>query len=504
MVAPGRRPASPRASGWRTASAGVRPDEIDYICAHGTGTPTNDATEVARRPRGLRRPRLPPISSIKSMIGHTMGAASGFGAIACCKALEDGLPAADRRPSSKVDPALGPGRRLRARRDGPLGRRHRAEPRVRLRRQQRDRHPREGLVRPRLVPAAAPSVPPLAVTGGRSGVAGRARPRPLWPSAARPAPGDEPGPSDCGPDAELPPVSLRRVPDIRLADHLGRKGTRHLDRLTSFGLLACRAGPVDGGRRSSRSAARAWCSPPTPGSVTQARPRWADTLVQEKPYLVNPAQFPNTVMNAPARADRHPERAARHERDGGRRPRFGTARDPVRPHAPSGSGTPTGSSSAASRRSARRSRGRGTAPECSARTRRWERARPVRRRGRGGRRREGPHPLLELLGCEVRSSAGRSTSLRYDADRGPGRLHLDSPGPQRSSTGRRGRGLRGGRAHAGLRAPRIAPCGACWRGRRNVGRGCRARRVLQRGRGDATRRSAGAGPRAGGGAASAC
>jgi 3-oxoacyl-[acyl-carrier-protein] synthase II len=88
-------------------NAGVRPEDIDYICAHGTGTPTNDATEV-RAVREVFGDELPPISSIKSMIGHTMGAASGFGALICCMALHDGFlpPTAN---VTETDPALGPG-----------------------------------------------------------------------------------------------------------------------------------------------------------------------------------------------------------------------------------------------------------------------------------------------------------------------------------------------------------------------------------------------------------
>jgi 3-oxoacyl-[acyl-carrier-protein] synthase II len=87
--------------------AGVRPEDIDYICAHGTGTPTNDTTEVAAV-RAVFGERVPPISSIKSMLGHTMGAASGFGALVCCKALSEGFlpPTANL---GEVDPALGPG-----------------------------------------------------------------------------------------------------------------------------------------------------------------------------------------------------------------------------------------------------------------------------------------------------------------------------------------------------------------------------------------------------------
>ncbi|WP_159943610.1 MULTISPECIES: beta-ketoacyl synthase [unclassified Nocardiopsis] len=89
------------------ASAGITPEQVDYVCAHGTGTPTNDATEV-QAVREVFGERVPPISSIKSMIGHTMGAASGFGAVVCCKALHDGFlpPTANL---TEVDPELGPG-----------------------------------------------------------------------------------------------------------------------------------------------------------------------------------------------------------------------------------------------------------------------------------------------------------------------------------------------------------------------------------------------------------
>lgn len=87
--------------------AGVKPEEVDYVCAHGTGTSANDTTEVAAV-REVFGEHLPPVSSIKSMLGHTMGAASGFGALACCMALYEGfLP-----PTSTLrtlDPALGPG-----------------------------------------------------------------------------------------------------------------------------------------------------------------------------------------------------------------------------------------------------------------------------------------------------------------------------------------------------------------------------------------------------------
>ncbi|MBZ4019415.1 3-oxoacyl-ACP synthase [Streptomyces purpurogeneiscleroticus] len=86
--------------------AEVAPDDVDYVCAHGTGTAANDSTEVAAM-REVFGNRIPPISSLKSMLGHTMGAASGFGALACCLALHEGFlpPTATVR---SVDPALGP------------------------------------------------------------------------------------------------------------------------------------------------------------------------------------------------------------------------------------------------------------------------------------------------------------------------------------------------------------------------------------------------------------
>lgn len=70
--------------------AHVTPADIDYICAHGTGTRANDAVE-AQAIQAVFGASPPPVSSIKSMIGHTMGAASGFGAIAAVLAIHEGF-----------------------------------------------------------------------------------------------------------------------------------------------------------------------------------------------------------------------------------------------------------------------------------------------------------------------------------------------------------------------------------------------------------------------------
>lgn len=70
----------------------VSPEEVDYISAHGTGTRPNDKTETAavKSVFGESVKSL-SMSSIKSMLGHTMGTASAFEAIACCLAIRDGI-----------------------------------------------------------------------------------------------------------------------------------------------------------------------------------------------------------------------------------------------------------------------------------------------------------------------------------------------------------------------------------------------------------------------------
>ena len=70
---------------------GLPPDEVDYVNAHGTGTPLNDPTETRaiRTAFGPHADRL-AISSTKSMIGHPMGAAGAIEAIVCVKSLETG------------------------------------------------------------------------------------------------------------------------------------------------------------------------------------------------------------------------------------------------------------------------------------------------------------------------------------------------------------------------------------------------------------------------------
>ena len=71
--------------------AGIAPDEVDHIVAHGTSTPLNDVTETkAIKSAFGDRARTVPISSPKSMVGHTLGAAGAMSAIAAIGAIRDG------------------------------------------------------------------------------------------------------------------------------------------------------------------------------------------------------------------------------------------------------------------------------------------------------------------------------------------------------------------------------------------------------------------------------
>tara|TARA_B100000809_G_scaffold60950_1_gene57560 strand:+ start:3902 stop:5155 length:1254 start_codon:yes stop_codon:yes gene_type:complete len=71
-------------------SAGVSLDEIDYINAHGTSTPINDKSETIaiKRVFGEKAYNI-PISSTKSMVGHSLGASGALEAIVCINSIND-------------------------------------------------------------------------------------------------------------------------------------------------------------------------------------------------------------------------------------------------------------------------------------------------------------------------------------------------------------------------------------------------------------------------------
>ena len=88
-------------------NSGVTAADVDLILAHGTGTVLNDQVEslAIRRVFGVEGARMPKVTSIKSMLGHALGAAGAQSALAAVRALETGMvpPTINYTP----DPELG-------------------------------------------------------------------------------------------------------------------------------------------------------------------------------------------------------------------------------------------------------------------------------------------------------------------------------------------------------------------------------------------------------------
>ena len=81
-----------RAMRWALDDAGLTPDGVDYINAHGSSTPISDPieTRAIKRVFGEHAYEI-PISSTKSMIGHAMGGAGAIEAAACVLTVEQGI-----------------------------------------------------------------------------------------------------------------------------------------------------------------------------------------------------------------------------------------------------------------------------------------------------------------------------------------------------------------------------------------------------------------------------
>lgn len=110
MTADGADITAPDAAGAAAAmraaldDAGLAPEAVGYVNAHGTGTRLNDKTETAALQAVFGRP--PPVSSSKSMIGHCLCAGGALEAVAAIMALRDGvLPptAGFRQPDPECD-----------------------------------------------------------------------------------------------------------------------------------------------------------------------------------------------------------------------------------------------------------------------------------------------------------------------------------------------------------------------------------------------------------------
>ncbi|GAA5094525.1 beta-ketoacyl synthase N-terminal-like domain-containing protein [Nocardia iowensis] len=103
-------------------------------------------------------------------------------------------------------------------------------------------------------------------------------------------------------DEVLPEAQAHVVTDFDIKSHLGRKGTTFYDRGTGLALVATAQALEDSGLRVDDKNRRrvGVVFGTTAGSLSSTMTFSKDTLIQARPYLVNPALFPNTVMNTAA------------------------------------------------------------------------------------------------------------------------------------------------------------------------------------------------------------
>ena len=88
------------------ADAGVDPADVDYVCAHGTGTDIGDVAESQATFEVFQR--AVPFASLKGYVGHTLGACGAIEAAWCLAMMRDGFMAANRN-LTELDPACAQG-----------------------------------------------------------------------------------------------------------------------------------------------------------------------------------------------------------------------------------------------------------------------------------------------------------------------------------------------------------------------------------------------------------
>jgi len=83
-------------------SSGYKPEDIDYINAHGTGTLNNDLSESIALKR-IFNEEVPPLSSTKSFTGHTLAAAGGIEAVLAVLSIQNGWVYPNLNFSNKIE-----------------------------------------------------------------------------------------------------------------------------------------------------------------------------------------------------------------------------------------------------------------------------------------------------------------------------------------------------------------------------------------------------------------
>ncbi|MBI5210322.1 MAG: hypothetical protein HY927_10160 [Elusimicrobia bacterium] len=248
-------------------ACGLRPEDVDYISAHGTGTHANDRTETAAIKAVLgERARSVPVSSIKSMLGHAMGAASALEAVASCLAIRTGdLPPTAGFTGGDPDCDL----------DYVPNVSRRADPEVVLSN--------------------------AFAFGGANCVVAFAKPRP----------GERPGPTAQGPAAGARARAFGRVVVTGLAELRGGhprelaerllpdKDLSFIDEPVAWALAAAKLSLDDAGLEASKAGAAAGIILDSTGE-TESQYLFFEELDRGGPLAVEPRQFPTILANAAA------------------------------------------------------------------------------------------------------------------------------------------------------------------------------------------------------------
>ena len=351
----GRRAASPRCAR-AIERSGLAPDDVDFVNAHGTGTRHNDAAE-AKVMRDVFGDRRVPISSMKSMLGHCMGAASALEAIGCVFTLETGIypPTIGYEtpdPECDVDVVANVARaRQGRRRRQQLARLRRLQRRRRLRAPGRPaRRPQPRLDGRGVKPRAITGLGVVSALGvGREAFFAAMRARGASATRRR-----------AGRELRRVRVRGRAVAEVRgfdAAKYLGDKGLRSLDRLTKLLVVATRLALHDArlkkrrrvrAARSPRAGRASSCSNAY-GSL-EAITELDRVATLEDARYINPSRFPLTVSNSARGLREHLGGPPRPQRERERRQLRRARRRRVRRRAPRAGRAPTRCSSAAPRR----------------------------------------------------------------------------------------------------------------------------------------------------------
>jgi 3-oxoacyl-[acyl-carrier-protein] synthase II len=267
------------------AQAGVRPEEVNYINSHGTGTAKNDPAETAATKVGLGEEAAhgAAVSSTKSMIGHLLGGAGAAEAIVTVKSIEDQVapPTANfTEPDPECDLDYVPNTAREMKIDVALSNNFAfggANASVLF--------ARDG-VRPQGPPL--PDRDRVVITGLAALTSAGTDVEALW-EAYRSG-------RDC--TAEEDGVRLGRV-DLNASDFLSPKERKRVDRLGLFAVIGSRLSLADAGLElSDDNRTRVGAIIGTGVGPMESMEAFSQPVIDEGPTGANPAVFPNTVYNA--------------------------------------------------------------------------------------------------------------------------------------------------------------------------------------------------------------